>query len=54
MSQYTIHLTCLGQRYAYTALAPSACDAVLAALTAFPQACRISARPARASKGGAA
>lgn len=44
MRAYFITLYCLGTRREYTALAPSSCDAIVAALSAFPQAEKVSAR----------
>ena len=45
MRAYLITLYCLGSRRQYTALAPSSCDAIVAALSAFPQADKVSVRP---------
>lgn len=44
MRSYLVTVFCLGVRYQYTAQAPGTCDAIVAAMSAYPQADVVGAR----------
>lgn len=44
MRSYLITVFCLGVRYQYTTQAPGTCDAIVAAMSAYPQSDVVRAR----------